>query len=98
MVSYLVLARDSKEHRELLLRAKAIDRFLHKIEVFQLEHGHHVGREWDEEVNGFRLDLVNILRNHPRSFTINSEAALTQSGPGEGAGTSDTALGINETG
>ena len=95
MVSYLVLARGSKEHRELLLRAKAIDRFLHKIEVFQLEHGHNVEREWDEKVKGFHLDLENILRN--RSIMINSGAAVIQSGPGEGAGATDTALGLNET-
>lgn len=98
MVSYLVLARGSKEHRELLLRAKAIDCFLHMIEGFQLERGHDVGLEWEEKVNGFRLDLENILKTHPRSTTINSGAAVTRSGPGECAGATDTGLGLNEAG
>ena len=93
VVSYFVLTRGSNEQRELLLRAKAIDCFMHKIEVFQSEHGHDVGREWDEKVNGFRLDLENILRNQPRSSTINSLAAITHSGPEEGASSTDTGLG-----
>ena len=86
-----VLARGSKEQRELLIRAEAIDLFMHKIEVFQSEQGHKVGREWNEKVNGFRVDLENILGNHPRSITINSEVvAVTHSGLGEGTGATDT--------
>jgi hypothetical protein len=98
VVSYLVLARGSKEHQELLLRVKALNHFLHEIEVFQLEHGHEVGREWDEKVNGFRLGLEKMLGNPPGSITINSEAAGTHSGPEEEVRATNPRLGFDEAG
>ncbi|KAN0127453.1 Ankyrin repeat-containing domain protein, partial [Lactarius tabidus] len=98
VVSYLVLARGSKEHRELLLRVKALNHFLHEIEVFQLEHGHETACEWYEKDNGFRLGLENILGNQPGSITINSEAAGTHSGPEGEVRAMNPGLAFNEIG
>jgi hypothetical protein len=85
VVSYLVLAHGSKEHQELLLRVKALNHFLHEIEVFQLEHGHEVGHEWDEKVNTFRLGLENMLGNQPGSITINSGSGHSLGPRGSGS-------------
>ena len=90
-MSYLVPTRGSNEHRTSLLRVKALNHFLHEIEVFQLEHGHKVGREWNEKVNCFRVRLENMLEDRTGSTTINSELAGTGSGPEEGVGTTNSA-------
>ena len=71
MVPYLVFVRGSNEHRESLLRVKALEHFLHEIEKFQLDHGRKVGREWDEKVNSFRVNLEKMLGNQPVSPVIN---------------------------
>ena len=82
-------ARGSNEHRTSLLRVKALNDFLHEIEVFKSEHGHKVGREWNEKVNCFRVGLKNLLEDWPGNTTINSEPAGTESGPEEGVGTTN---------
>ncbi|KAH9020197.1 hypothetical protein EDB84DRAFT_1622993 [Lactarius hengduanensis] len=73
--SYLARMRGSNEPSTSLLRAKALNHFLREIHAFALDHGHEVGREWDDRVNGFRLGLENMLGNQPGSVTINTEAA-----------------------
>jgi hypothetical protein len=98
VVCYLVLARGSKEHRELLLRVGAFNHFLHEIEVFQLEHGHEVGGELGEKVNGFRIGLETLLGSQPGSTMINSEAAGTHSGPEGEVRATIPGFGFNETG
>ncbi|KAH9056320.1 hypothetical protein EDB87DRAFT_1261254 [Lactarius vividus] len=75
VASYLARMRGSNEPQTSLLRAKALNHFLREIQAFALDHGHEVGREWDEKVNGFRLGLENMLGNQPGSVTINAEAA-----------------------
>ncbi|KAI9455704.1 hypothetical protein BJY52DRAFT_1279301 [Lactarius psammicola] len=75
VASYLARMRGSNEPQTSLLRAKALNHFLREIQAFALDHGHEVGREWDEKVNGFRLGLENMLGNQPGSVTINPEAA-----------------------
>jgi hypothetical protein len=56
---------------------KALNHYLHEIEVVQLEHGHVVGREWDEKVHGFRFGLESTLGNWPGNITINSVLSRT---------------------
>ncbi|KAH9170009.1 hypothetical protein EDB89DRAFT_2230957 [Lactarius sanguifluus] len=75
VASYLARMRGSNEPQTSLLRAKALSHFLREIHAFALDHGHEVGREWDDKVNGFRLGLENMLGNQPGSVTINTEAA-----------------------
>ncbi|KAH8977157.1 hypothetical protein EDB83DRAFT_1622683 [Lactarius deliciosus] len=75
VASYLARMRGSNEPQTSLLRAKALNHFLREIHAFALDHGHEVGREWDDKVNGFRLGLENMLGNQPGSVTINTEAA-----------------------
>ena len=89
LVSYLVPACGSNEHRTSLLRVKALNGFLHEIEVFRLEHGHKVGREWDEKVDCFRVGLESLLEDRRGSTTIHSEPAGPESGPEEGVGTTN---------
>lgn len=80
VASYLARMRGSNEPQTSLLRAKALSHFLREIDAFALDHGHEVGREWDDKVNGFRLGLENMLGNQPGSVTINTEAAGFNSG------------------
>ncbi|KAF8272242.1 hypothetical protein EI94DRAFT_1555684, partial [Lactarius quietus] len=61
--SYLAHTRGSKKHSALLMRVKVLNRFLRELEAFQLDHGHEVGRQWDEKINGFRLSLEIMLDN-----------------------------------
>ena len=86
VVSYLVLVRGSNEHRESLLRVKALNRFLHEMEEFQIEHGCKNECEWDEKVNSFRSNLEKTLGNQSGSLTISSESASTDSSREEGVG------------
>ncbi|KAI0249459.1 hypothetical protein BJV78DRAFT_1227553 [Lactifluus subvellereus] len=85
VASYLARVRGSNEPEFSLLRTKALNHFLREINAFTLDHGHEVGREWDEKINGFRLGLENMLGNRPGSVTINSEAG-TNSGQDKGLG------------
>ncbi|KAI9465614.1 hypothetical protein BJY52DRAFT_1383499 [Lactarius psammicola] len=68
-------------------------------EAFQLDHGHEVGRQWDEKIDSFRLRLENMLDNQPGSVTTNSEAAGTDSGSaGKGVGATNPVSRFNGTG
>ena len=97
MASYLARARGSNEPEFSLLRTKALNHFLREIDAFTLDHGHEVGREWDEKINGFRLGLENMLGNRPGSVTINSEAG-TNSSQDKGLGGVDPITGLGGNG
>ncbi|KAI0259181.1 hypothetical protein BC834DRAFT_974503 [Gloeopeniophorella convolvens] len=74
IASYMARTRGSNEPDFSLLRAKALNHFIREIEAFKLDHGHQVGNECDEKINGFRLGLENMLGNQPGSVAIASEA------------------------
>ncbi|KAI9443631.1 hypothetical protein H4582DRAFT_1926346 [Lactarius indigo] len=90
VASYSTHARGSDERRASLLRVEALTRFLHEVEAFQMVHGHEVSHEWNKKIDGFRLDLENMLGdNQPGSVMINSEAASINPSVEKGVGTTD---------
>ncbi|KAI9430231.1 hypothetical protein H4582DRAFT_1529303 [Lactarius indigo] len=90
VASYSTRTRGSDERRASLLRVEALTRFLHEVEASQLIHGHEVSREWDKKIDGFRLDLEDMLGgNQPGIVMINSEAAGINSSVEKGVGASD---------
>ncbi|KAI9435144.1 hypothetical protein H4582DRAFT_1817848, partial [Lactarius indigo] len=74
IASYLARMRSSNEPESSRLRADALNHFLREIKGFQMDHGHELGHEWDEKINGFRLGLENTLGSRPGSVMINPEA------------------------
>ncbi|KAH9008616.1 hypothetical protein EDB84DRAFT_1595689 [Lactarius hengduanensis] len=55
-------------------------------EGFQMDHGHELGHEWDEKIDGFRLGLENTLGSRPGSVTIKPGTAGLNSGVEKGVG------------
>ena len=75
MASYLARTKGSNEPHASRLRAQTLEYFLRDINAFVLDHGHESGGKWDEQINGFRVGLENILGNQPANFMIHPEAA-----------------------
>jgi len=75
VASYLARTKGSNEPHASRLRAQTLEYFLRDINAFVLDHGHESGGKWDEQINGFRVGLENILGNQPANFMIHPEAA-----------------------
>jgi len=75
VASYLARTKGSNEPQASWLRAQTLEYFLRDINAFVLDHGHESGEKWDEQINGFRVGLENILGNQPANFMIHPEAA-----------------------
>lgn len=86
LASYLARMRSSNEPESSRNRADALNHFLREIKGFQMDHGHELGHEWDEKINGFRLGLENTLGSRPGSVTIKPETAGLNSGVEKGVG------------
>ncbi|KAI9436402.1 hypothetical protein BJY52DRAFT_1158895 [Lactarius psammicola] len=95
LASYLARMRSSNEPEGSRLRENALNHFLREIKGFQMDHGHDVGREWDERIKGFRLGLENMLGNRPGSVAVNPEAAGPNSGAEKGVGAANPVPGFN---
>ncbi|KAH9025212.1 hypothetical protein EDB85DRAFT_1984395 [Lactarius pseudohatsudake] len=86
LASYLARMRSSNEPESSRNRADALNHFLREIRGFQMDHGHELGHEWDEKINGFRLGLENTLGSRPGSVTIKPGTAGLNSGVEKGVG------------
>ncbi|KAH9056325.1 hypothetical protein EDB87DRAFT_1687659 [Lactarius vividus] len=95
IASYLARMRSSNEPESSRNRADALNHFLREIKGFQMDHGHELGHEWDEKINGFRLGLEKTLGSRPGSVTINPEAAGLNSGFEKGVGIANPVPGLN---
>ncbi|KAH9961788.1 hypothetical protein BC827DRAFT_260419 [Russula dissimulans] len=73
--SYLARTKGSNEPQASHLRARLLEYFMRDINAFVLDHGLEPGDKWDEEINGFRIGLENIVGNQSAHFMIHPEAA-----------------------
>ncbi|KAH9025211.1 hypothetical protein EDB85DRAFT_1984363 [Lactarius pseudohatsudake] len=61
VASYLARMRSSSEPEASRLRAKNLNRFLHEVQAFQLDHGPEKDSTLDKDIDKFRSRLENIL-------------------------------------
>jgi hypothetical protein len=95
VASYLARTKGSNEPQFSRDRAQALEHFLREIRAFDVDHGHKVGTEFDEKIQGFRLGLERILGNRPGSVTISSDGSLSP-GQEKGMGGVDPNPGFNQ--
>jgi hypothetical protein len=65
VASYLARARGSGEPELSNMRCKDLEKFIRDLEAFVMDHGSKVGKEFDEEIQGFRDQLEELLGNGP---------------------------------
>ena len=63
MASYLARARGSNEPELSITRCKDLDQFIRECEAFQMDHGHMIGHDFDNDIIGFRRKFEELLGN-----------------------------------
>jgi len=63
VASYLARARGSNEPELSITRTKDLEQFIRECQLFDLDHGHLYGHEFDPELNRFRTRFEELLGN-----------------------------------
>ena len=63
VASYLARARGSNEPELSITRVKDLEHFIRNCEAFQMDHGHVIGDELDDKLNGLRDEFEALLGN-----------------------------------
>jgi hypothetical protein len=64
VASYLARARGSNEPELSIARTKDLEQFIRECRTFQLDHGHLVGNDFDNELVRFRNRYEELLGNN----------------------------------
>ena len=63
IASYLARARGSNEPELSIARTKDLEQFIRECRTFQMDHGHIIGNEYDQELSRFRSKYEELLGN-----------------------------------
>ncbi|KAF8181506.1 hypothetical protein BJ912DRAFT_610258 [Pholiota molesta] len=74
VASYLARARGSNEPELSITRVKDLEQFIRECTNFQMDHGEHMGHDYDGKIDGFRMRFESLLGN------ANGERKLSSAG------------------
>jgi len=63
IASYLARARGSNEPELSIARTKDLEQFIRECRTFQMDHGHIIGNELDQDLVRFRSRYEELLGN-----------------------------------
>ena len=63
VASYLARARGSNEPELSIARTKDLEQFIRECRTFQMDHGHMIGNDKDEDLARFRSKYEELLGN-----------------------------------
>jgi hypothetical protein len=63
VAAYLARARGSNEPELSITRVKDLEQFIRECQAFQMDHGHVLSGEFDQQLIGFRHHFEELLGN-----------------------------------